>query len=86
MQFHKNWEELYQVVDKNLLPKECGGKVAKAELIKSFKERCKEMRPLLMAYDEMDMEIANDVELGINDKSDQLELGAIGTFRKLQVD
>ncbi|XP_062549655.1 clavesin-1-like [Armigeres subalbatus] len=83
---HKNWEELYKQVDKNLLPKEYGGKVPQAELIESFKKRCKEMQPLLMAYDEMDMDIAKDSEYRNDGSSDELESGAIGTFRKLQVD
>ncbi|XP_029709538.1 clavesin-2 [Aedes albopictus] len=82
--FHKNWEELYKHVNRDLLPKEYGGKMTKAELIHSFKKRCKEMRPLLMAYDEMDMEIVE--KYGSNDNDNELESGAIGTFRKLQVD
>lgn len=44
------------------------------------------MRPLLLAYDEMDMEIANDSEYRNDGTGDELESGAIGTFRKLQVD
>ncbi|EAT40269.1 AAEL007999-PA [Aedes aegypti] len=83
---HKNWDELYKKVDKDLLPKEYGGKIPQAELIESFKKRCTEMRPLLLAYDEMDMEIANDSEYRNDGTGDELESGAIGTFRKLQVD
>lgn len=83
---HRNWEELYEKVDKNLLPKEYGGRVPQAELIKSFKSHCKEMRTLLLAYDDMDMEIAKDFEYCAKKGVAELEPRVIGTFRNLQVD
>ncbi|XP_055627902.1 clavesin-1-like [Toxorhynchites rutilus septentrionalis] len=83
---HRNWEELYAKVDRNLLPKEYGGKISQAVLIENFKNRCREMRPYLLAHDEMDMEIATDSEYWKETSDAELESGAIGTFRKLQVD
>ncbi|XP_055533521.1 clavesin-1-like [Wyeomyia smithii] len=84
---HRNWEELYAKVDKNLLPKEYGGKIPQAELIDNFKQLCRELRPKLLAHDEMYMEVSEGSEYWReSSNTSELDSGTIGTFRRLQVD
>ncbi|XP_055629533.1 retinaldehyde-binding protein 1-like [Toxorhynchites rutilus septentrionalis] len=83
---HNNWDELYAVLDKNLLPKEFGGKIPKAELIEQFKQRCQKLRGRLLTMSEFDIEITKDSKYWQETTDAELETGAVGSFRKLTVD
>ncbi|XP_055534840.1 clavesin-2-like [Wyeomyia smithii] len=83
---HKNFDELYTKVDRNLLPKEFGGKSPKAEYIAAFKQHCLKLRDKLNNSDLMDIEISKDSKYWQESHSAELESGAIGSFRQLVVD
>ncbi|XP_055601742.1 retinaldehyde-binding protein 1-like [Uranotaenia lowii] len=83
---HRSWDELYTKVDKNLLPKEFGGKTPKAECIEQFKQQCSKARARLLTYDETEMEVTKDSKYWQESTDAELESGAIGSFRKLTVD
>ncbi|EDS40094.1 conserved hypothetical protein [Culex quinquefasciatus] len=84
--FHQSWDELYARVDKSLLPKEYGGSIPMEKLVADFKDRCRDLRPQLLAHDEMELEVTKDSEYWQESSDLELESGAIGSFRKLQVD
>ncbi|XP_055603044.1 retinaldehyde-binding protein 1-like [Uranotaenia lowii] len=84
--FHRTWDELYAKVDKNLLPKEFGGKTPKAECIALFKEQCKKARGRMLKYDELEIELSKDSKYWQETSDAELESGAIGSFRMLTVD
>ncbi|XP_053686841.1 clavesin-1-like [Sabethes cyaneus] len=84
---HASLEDLHSKVDKSLLPKEFGGDIPAAELAATYKELCRKMRPRLLALDEMEIElIDNPNDVWTNGTAAGMEEGAIGSFRKLQVD
>ncbi|XP_065082667.1 retinaldehyde-binding protein 1-like [Ochlerotatus camptorhynchus] len=83
---HKNWDECYTKVDKNLLPKEFGGKIPKADMIDAFKKRCQKMRGRMLLVDEMDIEVTKDSKYWQENSDIELESGAVGSFRQLTVD
>ena len=62
------------------------GKVPMEKLVADFKERCQELRPQLLAHDEMEMEVTKDSEYWQESSDLELDSGAVGSFRKLQVD
>ncbi|XP_053686843.1 clavesin-2-like [Sabethes cyaneus] len=83
---HKNWDELYLKVDKNLLPKEFGGKTPKADSIAAFKQHCIKLRDKLNNNDLMNIEVSKDSKYWKETHDTELESGAIGSFRQLVVD
>ncbi|XP_055609846.1 clavesin-1-like [Uranotaenia lowii] len=83
---YQSWDELYAKVDRNLLPKEFGGKIPKAECLDQFKQQCHKARDRLLKSEEMHIEITKDSKYWQDTTDAELESGAIGTFRKLTVD
>ncbi|XP_062549654.1 clavesin-2-like [Armigeres subalbatus] len=83
---HKNWDECYTKLDKNLLPKEFGGKIPRLEMIAAFKERCKKMRSRMQLVDEMEIELTKDSKYWQENSNAEMESGAVGSFRQLTVD
>ncbi|XP_055625234.1 retinaldehyde-binding protein 1-like [Toxorhynchites rutilus septentrionalis] len=82
---HRNLDELMQNIDVSLLPKEYGGMVPLDELNERFKKYLLQKRDMLLALDEMEIQIANSS--GKTHKSaDIVDVGAAGSFRKLQID
>ncbi|XP_058836393.1 clavesin-2-like [Topomyia yanbarensis] len=83
---HRNWEELYAKVDRNLLPKEFGGKTPKAECISAGRLHMQKIRNRLLNNDNMEIEITKDSKYWQEANDTELETGAIGSFRQLAVD
>ncbi|XP_019543281.3 alpha-tocopherol transfer protein [Aedes albopictus] len=83
---HKNWDECYTKLDKNLLPQEFGGKTPRAEMLDGFKKRCQRMRGRMQLVDEMEIEVSKDSKYWQENSDAELESGAVGTFRQLTVD
>ncbi|XP_050093900.1 clavesin-2-like [Anopheles aquasalis] len=72
--------------DRQLLPKEYGGKVPKSEHMKAFRERCELYRDRLLALDEMDIDLDHNEAYSREALLDDIGGGVIGSFRKLEVD
>uniref|UniRef100_A0A182JBV8 Uncharacterized protein n=1 Tax=Anopheles atroparvus TaxID=41427 RepID=A0A182JBV8_ANOAO len=83
--FH-NYEELAEKLDRNLLPQECGGKLPKSEHIKAFRGQCERYRSRMLALDEMDIDLDHSEPYSRNAMLDDVESGAVGSFRKLELD
>ncbi|XP_035791626.1 clavesin-2-like [Anopheles albimanus] len=72
--------------DRQLLPKEYGGKVPKSEHIKAFRQRCELYRDRLLALDEMEIDLDHNESYSRQALLDDIEGGAVGSFRKLELD
>ncbi|XP_035791627.1 clavesin-2-like [Anopheles albimanus] len=72
--------------DRQLLPKEYGGKVPKSEHMKAYRQRCELYRDRLLALDEMDIDLDHNEPYSRHAMLDDIAGGAIGSFRKLAVD
>ncbi|XP_058828317.1 clavesin-2-like [Topomyia yanbarensis] len=83
---HPSLEDLHSKMDKSLLPKEFGGELPMAELTANYKKLCRKMRPRLLAMNDMEIELVDNPNDIWTNYSGRLEDGAIGSFRKLQVD
>ncbi|XP_052860365.1 clavesin-2-like [Anopheles cruzii] len=83
---HRNWEDLHKKIDKRLIPQEYGGVIPKATHIEAFKQRCQVYRKPMLALDEMDYEVTRDSDYWQRSSLGEIESGAIGSFRKLQLD
>lgn len=91
-QIHVNIAEMNkQISSIDVLPKEMGGKIPKAQMLELFKQELHASRNRLIALD--DMKILNDSGIigrrnvdknnnTVSDKSEQV----IGSFRKLEID
>ncbi|XP_055529744.1 retinaldehyde-binding protein 1-like [Wyeomyia smithii] len=82
---HRNLDELKQKIDAHLLPKEYGGEIPLAELNERFLEFLMQKRDMLLALDEMQIQLSETVET-VHGCTDMVAAGAAGSFRKLQID
>ncbi|XP_053673152.1 clavesin-1-like [Anopheles nili] len=83
---HRGWDELKTKINPKLLPKEYGGTVPVAECIAQFKKQMKQRRDIVLALDDMEIEI-NKNSIPWADSTDaDIASGVIGSFRKLEVD
>ncbi|XP_055531158.1 clavesin-1-like [Wyeomyia smithii] len=74
-------------VDKSILPEEYGGTAGPiADMIAQFKERCRVKRAQLLAMDDMQIEITKSSSFYADTCRRDLDVGIIGSFRKLEVD
>lgn len=78
-------EELKRNIDAKLLPREYGGNVPLAELNERFRKYLMEKREMLLALDKMEIQLTDQVET-VHGGVDIVDAGAIGSFRKLQID
>lgn len=82
---HRNVEDLKRNIDEKLLPREYGGEVPLSELNERFKRYLLTKREMLLALDEMEIQLTDQVET-VHGSVDIVDAGAIGSFRKLQID
>ncbi|XP_047350648.1 clavesin-2-like [Vespa velutina] len=80
---HKSIEELKEILDPKILPKEYGGEVPLTEMIDTIKKILKEKKEQIKALDKMHIEISPNEYQGAYD--DEFS-GIFGSFRKLEVD
>ncbi|XP_058460245.1 clavesin-1-like [Malaya genurostris] len=83
---HSSLEDLHSKVDKSMLPKEFGGEIPASEMAANYKVLCKKMRKRLLGLDELEIELTSNQNDIWTNGSGKLDDGAIGSFRKLQVD
>lgn len=99
---HKKVEDFSSVIDKNLLPKEYGGKIPMSEMIKSFKQELEAKRDLLLSHDQMSVQLdlyprsvrdgsVRSLRKTIDTIEETFDLkeeihGVQGSFRKLEID
>lgn len=82
---HRSVDELKRNIDVKLLPREYGGDVPLADLNERFKKYLLGKREMLLALDEMEIQLTDQVET-VHGSVDIVDAGAIGSFRKLQID
>ncbi|XP_032598767.1 clavesin-1 [Drosophila grimshawi] len=83
---HKNVESLRSKIDPAILPKEYGGTVPLADMIKEFKAKIQQRRAAILALDDMQIEITKDSAKLLGHDSGDIDAGVVGSFRKLEVD
>ncbi|EDS26697.1 phosphatidylinositol transfer protein SEC14 [Culex quinquefasciatus] len=84
---HRSIDELRKNIEPSVLPEEYGGTVPLAKLNENFKKYLLTKRDMLLALDRM------EIVLGGGSSTDQthsgkdiVDAGAVGSFRKLQID
>ncbi|XP_053674534.1 alpha-tocopherol transfer protein-like [Anopheles nili] len=82
----RDYDELAQKFDRSLLPKEYGGKEPRSEHMRVFREHCERYRDRLLALDEMEIDLEHDESYSRQAMLDDIEGGAVGSFRKLELD
>ncbi|XP_035906054.1 alpha-tocopherol transfer protein-like [Anopheles stephensi] len=82
----RDYDELAEKFDRSLLPKEHGGKEPKSEHIRAFRERCERYRERMLLLDEMDIDLDHNEPYSRHALLDDIEGGAVGSFRKLELD
>lgn len=81
---YRDWEELKQIIDPIILPKELGGSITIQDLIKNFKQQIREMESDCQNYPPLIYESPRKV---VNWEQPQNESsGLSGSFRKLEID
>lgn len=79
-------DDLKQKVDPKLLPKEYGGSVPVSEMISAFKNRLRKQRAVILALDDMYIEVTKETANFAGNDDVDIDPGMVGSFRKLQVD
>lgn len=82
----RDYDELAEKIDRSLLPKEHGGKEPKTEHMRAFRERCERYRDRMLALDEMEIDLDHNEPYSRHAMLDDIEGGAVGSFRKLELD
>lgn len=85
-QIHKSVDALKCRIDPAILPKEYGGTVPMADMIKEFKQELLVKRAAILALDDMQIEVSKDAANFAGNDVGDLESGVVGSFRKLEVD
>ncbi|KAJ8911806.1 hypothetical protein NQ315_014230 [Exocentrus adspersus] len=83
---YKSVEELHGNIDKAKLPKEYGGVVPLGEMLERFKVLLKEKREIILALDDMYIEIDEKSCPLVSEMNEELGMGIDGSFKKLIVD
>ncbi|KAK9883995.1 hypothetical protein WA026_004930 [Henosepilachna vigintioctopunctata] len=83
---YKSLEDLHANVDKKILPKEYGGEVPLADMLKEFKTFLKSKKNQLLELDDMYIEIDEENCPLVSEMNEELGIGIDGSFKKLTVD
>lgn len=83
---HKNVDALKAKIDPAILPKEYGGTVPIAEMIREFKLKLQQRRAAILALDDMQIEITKEAANFAGNDIGDIDAGVVGSFRKLEVD
>lgn len=83
---HKNVDALKSKIDPAILPKEYGGTVPIAEMIREFKLKLQQRRAAILALDDMQIEITKEAANFAGNDIGDIDAGVVGSFRKLEVD
>lgn len=99
---HKNVEDVKNVIDKKLLPKEYGGEMPMSEMISLFKKELEDKRDLILSHDQMSVKLelypqsvregsVRSLKTTIENFSENFDrkkeaFGVQGSFRKLEID
>ncbi|XP_315397.5 retinaldehyde-binding protein 1 [Anopheles gambiae] len=85
---HNSVEEMAKRCESTLLPKEWGGVCDLQEFNQRFQDHLEDRRQVLLALDEMDIDTTNYTSLWKHHEAPENEIdsGAMGSFRKLDVD
>lgn len=85
---HRSTDELRKNIELSVLPEEYGGTVSLEKLNENFKTYLLSKRDMLLALDQMEIVPGGDpsMETGGQGERDIVDAGAVGSFRKLQID
>ncbi|KAJ8943803.1 hypothetical protein NQ314_009647 [Rhamnusium bicolor] len=83
---YKSIDEMYEKIDRKILPKEYGGEVPLEEMLETFKALLKEKREKILSLDDMYIEIDEKSCPLVSEMNEELGIGIDGTFKKLTVD
>lgn len=83
---HKNVDALKSKIDPAILPKEYGGTVPIAQMIREFKLKLQQRRAAILALDDMQIEITKEAANFAGNDIGDIDAGVVGSFRKLEVD
>lgn len=79
-------EALKSKMDPAILPKEYGGTMPIADMIREFKVKLQQRRAAILALDDMHIEITKDAANFAGNDIGDIDAGVVGSFRKLEVD
>lgn len=83
---HKNVDGLKSKINPAILPKEYGGTMPIAEMIREFKAKLQQRRAAILALDDMHIEITKEAAKFAGNDIGDIDAGIVGSFRKLEVD
>lgn len=83
---YKSIEEMYEKIDKKILPKEYGGEIPMEEMLAKFKSLLKQKREKILALDDMYIEVDEKSCPLVSEMNEELGIGIDGSFKKLMVD
>ncbi|EDW78783.2 uncharacterized protein Dwil_GK12625 [Drosophila willistoni] len=83
---HKNVDILKSKIDAEILPKEYGGTMPMADMIREFKQKLVQRRAAILALDDMQIEVTKEAANFAGNDIGDIDAGVVGSFRKLEVD
>ncbi|XP_075236375.1 clavesin-1-like isoform X2 [Lycorma delicatula] len=82
---HNTTDDLKKAINPRILPKEYGGEIPLADMIDNYKKELKQKKQLLLALDDLKIDVNRKTKF-FKEMEDQQLTGIAGSFRKLEVD